>query len=326
MVSPSQPGNDWENTTKSSLVSIGTHNLFLTASGPPRCPDEPLVIVFSGAGDVTASWVAVERLVSTFSRILRYDRSGLGQSESHPEQCPASHLATSAAEELDLALQATRIAAPYVLCAHSYGAIVAREFLHRRPNDVVGVVLADPSTERQCHFFRVPDPNIIAVTGDLNFARVTGLRDDAKLSSEGWRSRAAQIARGAAATEEEGRAFVEVCETLAEKKQLEKQVLGAKPLSVIRCNSRRDFERIYEAGVRAENGTDKQRRAFRELLDPWEEVDKELKEEQLRLSCNSRIVHLPDSGHNVQLVRPDIVADEIRWVLGNIGSSRESNL
>jgi pimeloyl-ACP methyl ester carboxylesterase len=320
MAFPSDNVNDWETSAKSSRVSIGTHSLFISVSGPVRCPREPLVIAFPGAGDTAASWVAVERLVSSFSRILLYDRSGLGHSDNYLNPSPGrdSALAVTAAKELHFALQTTGITGPFIFCAHSYGAIVAREFLHLYPTDVFGMVLADASTERQCHYFRVQDPNISAVLGSLNFARVTGLRDDAQLSREEWRERAALIARGVLAAEEEAQAFVEVCEMLAGKRQLENQVLNAKPLSVIRCNSKRDYEKIYQAGAEAGNGTDEQRRAFRELLDSWEEVDRELKEEQLHLSCNSRLVYLPDCGHNVQLMRPDAVAGEIRWVMENI--------
>src|SRR5437016_7316307 len=102
---PSQPVNDWDIATKSGLVSIGTHSLFFSISGPPRRPHEPVVVVFAGSGDCRASWVAVERL---------YDRSGLGRSEDGPNRA----IATVAAEELHLALGNAGIPAPFILCAH----------------------------------------------------------------------------------------------------------------------------------------------------------------------------------------------------------------
>lgn len=86
-------------------------------------------------------------------------------------------------------------------------------------------------------------------------------------------------------------------------------------MSVIRCNGARDYERIYEKGVEVGNGSVQQRQAFRELLDRWGSLDQELKEEQLQLSSNSKMVHLPDCGHNVHLIRPDVVAEQIEWVL-----------
>lgn len=302
---------DWAIHTGSSMISIGTHRLYITINGPPRNPQDPLVIILAGAGDVASSYTALSPIIACTSRILLYDRSGLGRSEP----CPAISAAVHAAKELHSLLDAMKLRPPLLLVAHSYGAIVAREYLHLYDDDVVGMVLADGSTERQCDYFRLPDENINAVLGNLKVAHVTGLRADAKLSRDQWRERAIDIGRGAVAAQAEADSYVEVCRTLAEKKQFENRVLGERPLSVIWCNGARDYERIYEKGVEVGNGTPLQRKAFRELLDRWEVIDKELKEEQLQLSLNTHFVHLSDCGHNVHLVRPDIVADEIRWVL-----------
>ncbi|KAL1970264.1 hypothetical protein VTN77DRAFT_5424 [Rasamsonia byssochlamydoides] len=304
--------NEWETSPiKSSLVSIGTHQLFASVSGPVRTAGEPIVIVFAGAGEASSSYPALERLVSKFARILLYDRSGLGRSEDGPNHVSA----TTAAEELHALLKTTGIAAPFILVGHSYGSIVAREYLHLNLDDVAGMVLAEGSTERQCQFFRIPDQNILAVLGSLKFAEVTELRARSQLTRDEWRTRAAEMARGVKAAQAEAAAFAEVCETLAQKDQYNKQALGARPLSVIRCRSSRDYERIYESGVRAGNGTEEQREAFRRLLDQWDGIDKDLQEEQLKLSSHSRLVDIPDCGHNVNLVRPDVMADEIRWVM-----------
>ncbi|KAK2779488.1 hypothetical protein FQN52_002421 [Onygenales sp. PD_12] len=314
---PPTPANDnldWNKHPISSLVPIGTHSLYLSISGPPRQPNTPVIIVFAGAGETTRSYPVLERLVSPFARILLYDRSGLGRSDDSPSRSTAA----TAAAELNAALEVTGIHPPYILVAHSYGAIVARELLHLRPDDVAGMVLAEASTERQHLFFKIPDPNMLAVIGDLKVAQVTGLREDSKLSRDEWRARAAEVARGMEALRAEGESFVEVCETLAEKRQFHRRVMGERPVSVIRCNGKRDYERLYVKGVEVGNGTEEERRVYRELLDGWEEVDKWLKEDQMRLSSNCHLVHVPDCGHNVQLVRPDVIAQEVRWVLENM--------
>jgi pimeloyl-ACP methyl ester carboxylesterase len=182
------PPNDWDTSTKFSLVSIGTHKLYLSVSGPVRQPGEPIVLVFPGSGDTSRSYTAVERLVSPFARLLLHDRSGLGRSEDGPSRINA----VIAAQELHVALETTQIKPPYILLGHSYGGIIAREFVHLYNREVVGMVLADASTERQCQYFSIPDPNITAVVGDLNFAQVTGLRVDSEISRDEWRARAAE--------------------------------------------------------------------------------------------------------------------------------------
>lgn len=293
-----------------SMVSIGTHRLFLSVTGIRATPEDPIVIFIVGCGDVASSYRAVERLVSAFARVLLYDRSGLGHSEDGPHRPTAIMAAT----ELHQLLESASIAPPLLLVGHSYGGIVAREYLHLYPDEVAGMVLSDASTERQSDYFKIPDININAVMGSLNFAQVTGLREDAKLSRGEWRARAADIARGRTTWEAEAAAYVEVCKALGEKEQYQKRAMSEKPLSVIRCNSARDYQRVYEKGVEAGNGTEEQREAFHQLLNLWDETDREMKEEQLQLSSRSRLMYVPECGHHVHLVRPDVVAEEIQWV------------
>ena len=316
---------DWVSEKDSSLISIGTHSLWVSITGPPRKLGDPLVIFIAGAGDVASSYTALSPLVSSFCRILLYDRSGLGRSEPSPplddSAFPQSlkSPAVIAAEELHSLLETMQLKPPFVLVAHSYGAIIAREYLHLHGDDVAGMVLADGSTERQCDYFRIPDPNINAVLGDLKVAQVTGLRADARLTRDEWRARAIDISRGAITAQAEANddTFRLVCRTLGEKHQFQNRVMRDRPVSVIRC-SIQDFERIYEAGIEAGNGTTEQREAFRATLDRWLLIDQEVKEEQLQLSSNTHLVHLPDCGHNVHLTRPDVVAEEIQWILDHL--------
>lgn len=331
---------NWSINTGSSLISIGTHRLWVSVIGPPRTssPQDPLVIVITGAGDVTSSYTALSPLISSYCRILLYDRSGLGRSEPAPTPAnPTSHdsessqksgtastsqytsPAVTAAEELHILLERMQLEPPLILVAHSYGAIIAREYLHLYDKDVVGIVLADGSTERQCDYFRLPDPDIDAVLGDLKVAQVTGLRAEARLSRDEWRERAIDISRGAAGAQAEANSDTLniFCRTLGEKKQFQNRAMRDRPVSVIRCGIR-EYERIYKAGIEAGNGTREQRQAFRRLLDRWPSIDQDLKEEQLQLSTKTHLIYLPECSHNVHLTRPDVVAGEIRWVLDQL--------
>jgi pimeloyl-ACP methyl ester carboxylesterase len=302
-------------------------------------------VVIAGAGDVASSYVALERLLRPIARVFLYDRTGLGRSQAVPEGYRPS--AVIAAEELhglltaiatknrdssregDLRSEQESKSSPqsYILVAHSYGGIIAREFLHLYPEKVQGMVLVDCATERSSELFTYPDPNVVAVMGDLNFARATGLRTDTVLSDEEWRARARDIRAGATMAASEANGFVEVCETLREKNQVRNQVLGDRPLVVIRANGVRDYERIYEAGIAAGYGSPEQQRAFRELLDRWEGIYREVQEGQLGLSRVKRLIRIEDCGHNVHIVRPDVVVDGVRWVLNRIsrGSANEES-
>ncbi|KAL3444548.1 Alpha/Beta hydrolase protein [Aspergillus insuetus] len=342
-----QPGPEPEPTI--SMIPIGTgtqsvtHSLWTSISGPAQDLNQdrnqaplstsrksPLIVVIAGAGDVASSYVALERLLRPFARVFLYDRTGLGRSQSVPERYRPS--AVIAAEELHTVLTNVdvNVTVPkgsesqsdadhgfqkYILVAHSYGGIIAREFLHLYPSTVAGLVLVDCATERSSELLTFPDPNIVAVMGDLNFARVTGLRQDTVLSDEEWRVRARDIRAGAEMAGAEAKSFVEVCETLRAKEQVRNQALGDRPLVVIRANGVRDYERIYEAGVKSGHGSPEQQRAFRNLLDRWEGIDREVQEGQLGLSRGNKLVRNEDCGHNVHIVRPDVVVQGVRWVL-----------
>ncbi|KAL4793735.1 Alpha/Beta hydrolase protein [Aspergillus venezuelensis] len=370
-------------TMQPALIPIGTHSLWACLSGPGSdnghisvyhsrsqpCsagPDAglnhdlsrtPIVVIIPGAGDVASSYVVLERLLRPFTRVLLYDRSGLGKSEKRPAPDPrpvpdnTDHIAVGADEdegstppaellnstspsgaisgavqaaaELHSLLQAlgltdTRSRSPLIFFAHSYGGIVAREFLHLYPEYVSGMVLADCSTERANEFFSVPDPNIAAVLGNLNFTRVTGLRSSTVLSDEEWRVRAKEIYASGETSAAEAGSFRDVCECLMTKGQVETMPLGERPLFVLRANTASDYEKIYQAGIEAGNGSNEQRKAFRALLARWDEIAEMLQMEQLRLSSNTRYVHLPDCGHNVHLIRPDAIVEAVRWVRGRV--------
>ncbi|KAL4880331.1 Alpha/Beta hydrolase protein [Aspergillus karnatakaensis] len=343
-----------------TLIPIGTHRLSACLSGPSvsasasdsrssENPSEdadpsPLIVIIPGSGDVASSYVAVERLLRPYASILLYDRSGLGKSEKDPDVSSNSETRSSsgtaeptavrAARQLHALLSALNLTpstttstnhdkketAGLILLAHSYGGIIAREFYHLYPDLVSGMVLVDSSTERASEFFSIPDANIAAVLGDLNFARVTGLRTESVLSDAEWRVRAKDIYAGIemGGAQRESSALEEVCETLKAKRQIGECILGEKPLVVIQANTVRDYERVYEAGVEAGNGSGEQRRGFRELLDRWEGISSMLQQELLGLSRVSRFVRLRDCGHNVHILRPDVVVREVRWVVERV--------
>ncbi|KAI9035132.1 alpha/beta hydrolase [Aspergillus affinis] len=303
-----------------SLVDIGSHSLFLSLRGISRAPGSPLVVFIVGAGDVCASFVAVARLVGGFAPMMLYDRSGLGRSQDGPDPPRA----TTAAQELRLLQIQAGLEPPFLLVAHSYGGIVAREYLERYPGLVAGMVLADAATEEQIELIGDEHRRAIdAVLGDLSFARVTGLRDRARLSRDEWRTRAIDIARGRSTSEAEAGSAHEICQTLGRKDQYRRQVLGAKPLVVLRARSSHDYERIYAAGVAAGHGTEAQRSSFRQLLNRWDSVDRRMQMAQLQLSSTHRFVDLPDCGHHIHLIRPDLLAAQVQWVRDAVLSSNE---
>lgn len=111
----------------------------------------PAVVLESGLGDDSKPWAAVAAGLAKITRVVTYDRAGMGSSE--PARRPRT--ATAIAEDLHEALAAAGLRPPYVLAAHSAGGAYVRVFASRYPREVNGLVLVDPTPDG--FFDRVKD-------------------------------------------------------------------------------------------------------------------------------------------------------------------------
>lgn len=110
------------------------------------------------------------------------------------------------------------------------------------------------------------------------------------------------------------------CRELADKHQFENQPLGDSPVVVIKGNSTRDYIRIFMAGIVAGNGTQEQRIAMADLISIMGPDEECLQKEQLKLSSTSKYVQTLRRGHNLHITEPEVVADQVRWVLERCGA------
>ncbi|KAN0114564.1 alpha/beta-hydrolase [Hyaloscypha variabilis] len=315
---------DWEHGEKSGLVSIGTHKLYLEVSGPDRKPGEPIVVLMQGLGASLKEWTVVKNQVSKFSRYLQYDRTGLGQSESPPE-LPRAIGAASVASDLDTLLRNAGIEPPFVIVAHSWGGLTSREFLHLRPKDIVGIVFVDANQENHFYYRLQPRsedgvywaPWHLAIDKDVDFLEEVGLAREQKLGDELWAGVLSDRAMPAheAASKAEFRGWQTDDATLAAKKQFKTQPLGNHPVSVLRADSKIEHQRSYDAGVARGNGTEEERASYRDLIAHWEEQDIPVQQEMLKLSTVGRFRTVPGSGHCIQMINPEAVVEEVKWVL-----------
>jgi len=104
----------------------------------------PLVILESGYGVGAAGWGRVQPAIARTTQVCAYDRAGYGFSDPGP--LPRDGAA--AARDLDQALDAAKLYGPYIVVGHSAGGLYGRLFAARRPGEVQGLVLVDPSVER----------------------------------------------------------------------------------------------------------------------------------------------------------------------------------
>jgi pimeloyl-ACP methyl ester carboxylesterase len=121
----------------SGLVDIGERRLFAEVAGTGI----PTVVLEAGRGDWSDTWEPIWADLVALTRVVRYDRAGLGRSD------PVVMPRTCADLVLDLhrLLQLVAQPGPYILVGHSIGGLTIRLYAHHYPQEIVGMVLVDPT-------------------------------------------------------------------------------------------------------------------------------------------------------------------------------------
>ncbi len=117
------------------LIDIGGYRLHMHVEGTGA----PTVVLDAGAGGIGLSWELVRPAIAKVTRVVVYDRAGLGWSDPSPYPRDAHTMA----QELHAMLTISRIPGPYILVGHSLGGPVARQFAAKYPDEVAGLVMVD---------------------------------------------------------------------------------------------------------------------------------------------------------------------------------------
>ncbi len=125
------------------MVDIGGYRLHISCAGTGG----PTVVIDSGVGDWSTSWVGVQAEVAKTTRACVYDRAGYGWSEVGPQPRTSAQFVY----ELHALLQGANINGPYVVVGHSLGGLTAQLFAHDYPEEVAGVVLVDSLNPGNVH-------------------------------------------------------------------------------------------------------------------------------------------------------------------------------
>jgi pimeloyl-ACP methyl ester carboxylesterase len=119
------------------MVDIGDNQLrtFCIGEGTPT------VIIEAGLGDGLDSWKHMQNRIATLTRVFAYDRAGVGKSPQGTKPRTSHQMVT----ELHTLLKKAQIEGPYVLIGHSLGGLNAQLYAAEYPDEISGMVLADPS-------------------------------------------------------------------------------------------------------------------------------------------------------------------------------------
>jgi pimeloyl-ACP methyl ester carboxylesterase len=277
------------------LVAVEGDRLHVVSEGTGTPP----VLLSSGMGGAWFDWIAVTELLRDRHRVVNFDRPGLGGSP------PVRHRRAGLRGEADrLAALARWTGSPVIMVAHSLAGFHAEAFARLRPELVHGMVLVDPSAEQDApsHAARlnrlVPLADVAGLAaGMTGLARLGGARIRGMVMR--WITERGDVAPPEYARAVYGRAHV-LGTLLAEHagyRQMAADLLTLResapfpdiPLQVITALG----------DVRGDGGR-------------WRGAHADL----AALSPRGRQIVLPDTGHLVQIDRPEVIAEAVEDLCG----------
>jgi pimeloyl-ACP methyl ester carboxylesterase len=272
------------------LVDIGSYKMHIYCTGQ----GSPTVILDAGLGDSFVSWQKVQPQIAKFTRVCSYDRAGLGYSDSSPRPRTTRVFV----DELHQLLQRAAIASPLILVGHSMGGFDVRLYASLYRNNVAGMVLVDSSHPEQQK--RLPPA--------INDLDATWLREQE--SFEFTMPFGVPRLLGFCASDDAVRAadcnFHSLRESVAELKAISESAadtagsgtLSDMPLVVLSHDPNTPQPDLPEDLVKPTN-------------DAWQQMQEEL----AHLSTRGSQVVAKNSGHYIQIDRPDLVMDAVHSVV-----------
>ncbi|GCE09551.1 alpha/beta fold hydrolase [Dictyobacter aurantiacus] len=105
----------------------------------------PTIVLEMGLGAAGSFYDEIARQLATFTRVVWYDRAGLGQSDPVPTPRTIQDLVF----DLHALLHTADISGPYILAGHSLGGLTIRFYKKHYPEEVAALVLIDSAHEEQ---------------------------------------------------------------------------------------------------------------------------------------------------------------------------------
>lgn len=126
---------------RGEMIDIGGYSLYVEDTGTGKVT----VIFDAGMGDDSSVWNKVVEEVSQFSRVITYDRAGLGWSEESPHDRDSKVIVA----ELHSVLKDKDITGPIILVGHSFGGVNMQRYALTYPEHIAALVLVDSAHEDQ---------------------------------------------------------------------------------------------------------------------------------------------------------------------------------
>jgi pimeloyl-ACP methyl ester carboxylesterase len=106
---------------------------------------KPPIVLEAGLTAMSSCWAWVQEELASATKVLSYDRAGLGWSDPSEEPKDARNIA----KDLHRLLDAAKFPRPFVFAGHSMGGIFGRAYAAMYPKEVCGLALIDASHPEQ---------------------------------------------------------------------------------------------------------------------------------------------------------------------------------
>ncbi len=303
------------------LIGIGGFRLHLYGEGA----GDPPVILESGIAGSLLGWALVQYRIAEFTRVCSYDRAGLGWSQRSPHARTVEQMTS----ELHALLTATRIHHPYVLVGHSFGGLLIRAYAYRWPGEVAGLVFVDPVSLTSWRSCSEHDRKRLRVGAQLSrrgavLARLGIVRAALTLLAAGGRRIPKLVGRTAA-----GHGSSTIERLIGEVQRLPEHV---RPIIQSHWSSPRCFHAMADylaclpaCAAEAFNMPIPAQTPFI-VLSGANATAEELSErdEWVAKSEHGRHVRVENSGHWIQIHRPEVVVEAVRELVEQIRADEES--
>ena len=288
-------------------------NLYCRGTGSPT------VVFESGMSSSNSNWGFVQPTISKKTRTCSYDHAGIGFSD------PSKRPSTSAniVGDLHRLLSISKIEPPYVLVGHSSGGLNVRLYTHTYPDEVVGMVLVDPSDENQVQksvvvskqtwaewYSEYHEPSLIEQKKCIVAAKA-GFVPGSELYKKCVSKQAPQLStsiqevniKNEMRLAHQKASFSEYenfFEKSADQLRSARISFGDLPLII-----------LTETRIPKKQSTPEQHAEWKAYYQVWIDLHKE----QAKLSSRGINKFVPNSGHNIQLEQPEEVENAIMTVL-----------
>lgn len=294
------------------LIDIGGYKLHIYCMGSGT----PTVILEAGLGDDSLGWRLVQPGIAKFTRVCSYDRAGSGWSDASP----LARTSQNIADELHTLLKNADVPAPYILVGHSFGGLDIRLFASKYPNEVVGMVLVESSSEDQLE--KLPpwpvsnfqklliNPKIAPLLASIGVFRVLNHLPQSRVAIQMFPPNTQQEILAEASTVKSIRSQTqENANFKTSLKQVKENAgsLGNIPLIVI---------------TRGEEGTPQETGEFQEFLNKWMQAWNQLQKNLVTKSTNAQQIFAEHSGHAVPRLQPEIIVQAVQEMVTAIRENK----